>query len=313
MEARCPDSARTAGVHMCACVHMRMHTHGGGCFSSFEQLKACHEEKLQIPEAEGLGVGPSARTTHDLASSLAPLRPAPLPVGRAPGLAHGAWLASDTGGDAGHARPCHSPRAVRAAARGAAGPPAPGRSRPRGALCQAPCSARPPGAVPACVGAAADPPQGRAGAWFAVGPAWAPHCGWPGRPPPRPAPSRLARHGVRSPGRQLLPRCPRGIPRTSPERVKERRTGRWLRSLDGCAVDAGARRGGRSGPLGSSHAGSRPGRVRASAGGGRGPQPSLVPAGLGCSLGPHPASLLGHSGQTWADQTVTAQETASQP
>lgn len=88
---------------------MHMHTHGGGCFSSFEQLKACHEEKLQIPEAEGLGVGPAARATHDLASSLAPLRPAPLPVGRAPGLAHGAWLASDTGGDAGHARPCHSP------------------------------------------------------------------------------------------------------------------------------------------------------------------------------------------------------------
>lgn len=88
---------------------MRMHTHGGGCFSSFEQLKACHEEKLQIPEAKGLGVGPAARATHDLASSLAPLRLAPLPVGRAPGLAHGAWLASDTGGDAGHARPCHSP------------------------------------------------------------------------------------------------------------------------------------------------------------------------------------------------------------
>lgn len=95
-------------AHVCVCAHAYAHT-GGGCFSSFEQLKACHEEKLQIPEAEGLGVGPSARTTHDLASSLAPLRPAPLPVGRAPGLAHGAWLASDTGGDAGHAPPCHSP------------------------------------------------------------------------------------------------------------------------------------------------------------------------------------------------------------
>lgn len=126
-------------------MHMRMHTRtGGGCFSSFKQLKAGHEGEVadsrgQRPPWGGRCHPHGVRPCSALGLSV----PVPLPASRAPGLAHRALLASDTGGDAGHARQRGRPPASPSrfpSGDGAACPP--GARVPASRCVRPPCSAR---------------------------------------------------------------------------------------------------------------------------------------------------------------------------